>query len=370
MTVVAEWRNAYKGRRVLVTGHTGFKGGWLSLWLAKLGAKVVGFSLPPVEPPCLFSAARVGEHLTHIEGNVCDFAHLRAVWQATRPEIVFHLAAQPLVRESYRNPIATVQTNVLGTSHVLETGRVEGRPVAVVFITSDKCYAENEQCNGYRESDRLGGPDLYSATKAAAELLIDSYRRSFFPPEQLTQHGVAIASVRAGNVIGGGDWSADRLVPDCIRSLVAGQPIQVRSPQAVRPWQHVLAPLSGYLALGARLLAHSPSAAATFCEAWNFGPPPQHSKSVRDLVDSLISCWGSGKWNSDIPPSQWYETPLLYLSSEKARDRLGWFPRWNFAETIRATVDWYRAFYQGKDMTRVCVQQIAHYMEAITNGSE
>lgn len=354
----------YRGRRVLVTGHTGFKGGWLSLWLASLGAEVTGYSLPPPTEPSLFVAAQVADYLTHVEGDVRDVDHLRQVWRAARPEIVFHLAAQPIVRTSYCDPLTTVATNVLGTTHVLELAREWRESAALVIVTSDKCYENREWVYGYREDDALGGRDVYSASKAAAELLVRSYRCSFFPPEALATHGVALASARAGNVIGGGDWAPDRIVPDCVRALAQGGSVTVRSPHAVRPWQHVLEPVSGYLALGARLLAGCPADRAPFCDAWNFGPALNSSRTVRDLVDAVVRRWGSGRWQPVSDPAQPHEAALLRLAIDKAQTHLGWSPRWDFVGAVTRSVDWYRAFYAGEDAAQWCRRQIAEYQEA------
>jgi len=287
---------------------------------------------------------------------VRDLAGLAKVWRETRPDAVFHLAAQPIVRESYRSPLETIQTNVIGTCNVLEVARLEARPVAIVLVTSDKCYENREWVFGYREDDRLGGSDIYSASKAGAELLASSYRRSFFPPEAIDAHGIAVATARAGNVIGGGDWSADRIVPDSIRSLSSGSPVVVRNPGATRPWQHVLEPLSGYLQLGARLLG-SGVTRADACGCWNFGPDPAETRTVKDVVEEVIARFGRGSWRQDGAGGP-HESGLLRLATDKARLQLGWTPRWNFEQTIAATVDWYKAFYDGASMADWCDRQI------------
>jgi CDP-glucose 4,6-dehydratase len=257
-----------------------------------------------------------------------------------------------------------VSTNVLGTTHVLEVARARREPVALVIVTSDKCYENREWAYGYREDDALGGRDVYSASKAAAELLVRSYRCSFFSPETLATHGVALASVRAGNVIGGGDWAPDRIVPDCIRALTRGDSVTVRSPQAVRPWQHVLEPISGYLVLGAHLLAPRAPDRAPFCEAWNFGPAINNSRTVGDLVDAVVTRWGTGAWQHLADSAQPHEAALLRLAIDKAQTHLQWSPRWDFTEAITRTVDWYRAFYTGDDVGQWCRRQIGDYMEA------
>ncbi len=354
--VTTDWADAYRGRRVLVTGHTGFKGGWLSLWLTALGADVTGYSLPPITTPNLFSAARIGERVRDHQGDVRDLAAFRRVWRACRPDVVFHLAAQPLVRESYRDPVETITTNVIGTTHVLELAREASQPIGVVCVTSDKCYENVEWAYGYREDDRLGGADVYSGSKAAAETLISSYRRSFFAGAGAP----AVASVRAGNVIGGGDWSADRLVPDCIRALVARDTVSVRHPQAVRPWQHVLEPLSGYLAVGARLQERGASGIAART-AWNFGPTIPNTRTVGALVDAIVSAWGSGAWEQPPTDDGGHEATLLRLTIDKAQMELGWAPRWTFDQAIHRTVEWYASFYGGEDVAACCLRQIAQY---------
>lgn len=354
--MTAPWLDAYRRRRVLVTGHTGFKGGWLALWLAELGAEVTGYSLPPSTEPNLFSAARIDQRLRHIEGDIRDLSSFERAWRACRPDVVFHLAAQPIVRESYRNPLDTITTNVVGTTHVLELARGTGWPIAVVCITSDKCYQNVEWPYGYREDDRLGGADVYSGSKAAAEVLIGSYRRSFFQGIDAP----AVASVRAGNVVGGGDWSPDRLVPDCVRALAAGRPILVRNPQSVRPWQHVLEPLSGYLTLGARLQQRDGAGLAVRA-AWNFGPMISNTRPVGDIVEAVIREWGSGTWEQPAADAGGHEATLLRLSIDRAQLHLGWRPRWSFDEMVRYTVEWYRAFYEHRDVAACSLAQIARY---------
>ncbi|HEX9050196.1 MAG TPA: CDP-glucose 4,6-dehydratase [Anaeromyxobacter sp.] len=363
-----ELRRAYAGKRVLVTGHTGFKGGWLTLWLRELGAEVTGYALAPDPMPSLFLAAGVERACRHVVADVRDLPRLRAAVREARPDAVFHLAAQPLVRRSYEEPVLTVETNVLGTAHVLEAVRQEGRPCAVVVVTSDKCYENREWPWGYREDEPMGGHDVYSMSKGAAELVVASWRRSFFPPARLAAHGIAVASARAGNVVGGGDWARDRIVPDAIAALAAGRPIPVRNPDGVRPWQHVLEPLGGYLLLGARLAAGEPAEArARWCEAWNFGPRTEDARPVREVVDAIVEAWGSGRWEDRRDPAAPHEAGLLRLSIEKARERLGWAPRWPFAETFRRTVEWYRAFHGGAskdDLAALCVRQIDDYLRA------
>jgi CDP-glucose 4,6-dehydratase len=357
--VTASWRDAYRGKRVLVTGHTGFKGSWLSLWLSQIGADVTGFALPPATDPSMFAAAKVGTVIRHVEGDVRDLRALREVWNACRPDVVFHLAAQPIVRESYRQPVETITTNVVGTTHVLELARESRGPLALVCITSDKCYENVEVPYGYREDDRLGGADVYSGSKAAAEILISSYRRSFF-----SQPGApAVASVRAGNVIGGGDWASDRLVPDAVRALAARQTIHVRNPKSVRPWQHVLEPLSGYLTVGARL-QQTDAGGLSARSAWNFGPTIPNARSVADVVDGIIREWGSGRWEQPPADGGGHEATLLRLAIDRAQLLLGWGPRWDFDETMKRTVEWYREYYKGGDVLACAARQIADYTNA------
>jgi CDP-glucose 4,6-dehydratase len=337
----------YAGRNVLVTGHTGFKGTWLTMWLAELGARVTGFALAPETRPALFEVIRGSELCRSVIGDVRDGATLRKVIGEARPDVVFHLAAQALVRASYEEPIGTLETNVLGTANVLEALRLEACPCAAVIVTTDKCYESRESVYGFREDEPLGGHDPYSTSKAAAELVVASYRRSFFPPARIRDHGIAVASARAGNVIGGGDWSRDRLVVDCVRALALGEPIQVRNPSAIRPWQHVLEPLGGYLLLGARLLEAPPETAPDLCQAWNFGPRSEDTRSVRELADRVVDAWGKGAWEEGAQPGAPHEAGTLRLCTEKAQLRLCWSPRWSFDEAVERTVEWYRAFHRG-----------------------
>ncbi|MFP5378729.1 MAG: CDP-glucose 4,6-dehydratase [Vicinamibacteria bacterium] len=351
------WGAAYAGRRVLVTGHTGFKGGWLALWLRQLGADVTGYSLPAADGPTLFETARVAEGLRHVEGDVRDLDAFGRTWDEAAPEVVFHLAAQAIVRKSYRDPLTTVTTNTLGTAHVLELARRSAAPVALVLVTSDKCYENREWERGYAEDDQLGGRDVYSGSKAAAEVLISSYRRSFFDGR------VRAASARAGNVIGGGDWAVDRIVPDAIAALMAGRPVTVRHPRAVRPWQHVLEPLSGYLLLGARLLEGG-DPARTAADAWNFGPAIENTRTVGELVEGIIARWGTGAVADGSSPDAPHEAGLLRLEIAKAAAGLDWRPRWDFAEAVARTVDWYRAWADGADMRGMCLAQVRDYEAA------
>lgn len=362
-----ELSRAYAGRRVFVTGHTGFKGAWLTRWLLDLGAEVTGYALAPDTSPSLFDQLGLASHVRHHVADVRDLARLSAAVAECAPEAVFHLAAQPLVRRSYDEPVLTLETNVMGTAHVLEAVRAAGKPCAAVMVTSDKCYENREQLYGYREDEPMGGHDVYSMSKGASELVIASWRRSFFPPSQLSKHGVAVASGRAGNVIGGGDQAADRIIPDCVRALTRGAPIPVRNPDAVRPWQHVLEPLGGYLLLGARLMGVGTERPDRFCEGFNFGPQTEATRPVRDVVKALIAAWGGGDWDDRSDPDAVHEAKLLRLSIEKAWARLGWSPRWDFGRTIAETARWYRAWHEGASgaaLDALCSEQIKQYLDA------
>jgi CDP-glucose 4,6-dehydratase len=352
---------SFAGRSVFVTGHTGFKGSWLAIWLHAMGARVTGYSLAPPTNPSNFAASGVRDLLAgHHEADLRDSASLSAALDAAAPDVVFHLAAQPIVRESYREPRETFEVNVMGTVNLLEAIRVLGRPCAVLAITSDKCYENREQIWGYREIDALGGHDPYSASKGAAEIVVASYRSSFFPPAQLQRHGVKLASVRAGNVIGGGDWAKDRIITDVVRHLQAGEPAPVRNPRAVRPWQHVLEPLSGYLTLAARMLE---SDERSWCDAWNFGPVPGEEIPVGQLVELFVRAWGQGAWQDVSNPDQPHEAGVLRLSIDKALHQLGWRPRWSVAEALRRTAEWFRKYYAGESpgMLAACMADIEEY---------
>ena len=329
----------YGGKRVFVTGHTGFKGSWLCEWLLALGARVTGYSLPAPTNPSLFELLSLRDRLErHIEGDIMDLPGLRAGLKEASPDFVFHLAAQPLVRCSYDRPVETFSVNTLGTAHVLEALR-EHPGVAAICVTTDKCYENRDWVHGYREEDPVGGHDPYSASKACAELVIASYRRSF-----LQAAGVKVASVRAGNVIGGGDWAKDRIVPDCVRALSRKVPIPVRRPNATRPWQHVLDPLAGYLRLAARLGGEN-AAASPLCSAFNFGPGRESNRPVRDLVTGILNVW-PGSWEDQSDPASLHEAALLHLSTDKAHALLGWTPVWNFEESVFRTISWYRLSHE------------------------
>ena len=342
-----ELRTAYSGRRVLVTGHTGFKGSWLVLWLSELGAHITGYALAPPTEPALFTEIGIAAHCRHVVGDVRDRDRLAQIVRDTKPDVVFHLAAQSLVRLSYEQPLETLEINVMGTANLLDAVRCSQQPCALVVVTSDKCYENREWVYGYRECDPMGGHDVYSMSKGATELLVSSYRRSFFPSDRLSDHGIAVASARAGNVIGGGDWATDRLVPDVIRALTSGTRAAIRNSQAVRPWQHTLEPIAGYLCLAARLMGAGPVDPAPFCDAWNFGPAVESSRSVADVVTALVEVWGTGGWDDVQDPTSPHEAGMLRLSIEKACSVLRWAPRWRFRETVERTAAWYRARHDG-----------------------
>ena len=343
--MLEDFRDAYRGKRVLVTGHTGFKGTWLCEWLHLLGAEVTGFSLPAASLS-LFAQGCWQEHLAdHIEGDIRDLPALEKVFTRTRPNFVFHLAAQPLVRLSYAQPLDTFTVNVMGTANVLECLRRLQNPCAAVLIASDKCYENpDHEIHAFAEDEPLGGSDPYSASKGAMEIVVQSYRRSFFSEPACP---VRIASARAGNCIGGGDWAADRIVPDCVRALSAGQPVEIRHPFAVRPWQHVLEPLGGYLSLGAQLSA-ALDAPGPLAGAFNFGPGAGSNRTVGELVTEILRHWPGGRWQKRPQPGAAAECRTLALSIEKAGEILGWRPVWNFRETVAETVQWYRHDREGQ----------------------
>lgn len=359
MTALAEF---YRDRAVLVTGHTGFKGGWLATWLARLGARVTGFALPPEDDgPSYFTEARVDDDVTSRLGDLRDRAAVDAAVEAARPEVVFHLAARSLVRRSYRDPVDTWSTNVMGTAHLLEALRRSPGVRAVVVVTSDKCYENREWAYAYRENDPLGGHDPYSASKGAQEILAASWRRSFF---ETSSTPVGLATARAGNVIGGGDWAEDRLLPDVVRALTAGQAVPVRSPDAVRPWQHVLEPLSAYLWLGRRL-HEAPTA---FAGSWNFGPESGGTAAVRRVVDRAVTAWGEGRWD-DVSEGQAaapHEARLLRLDCTRAATVLGWRPVLELDAAVDAAVEWYRLRHEAPDFDAraVTLDQIEGYAAA------
>jgi CDP-glucose 4,6-dehydratase len=347
----------WSGKRVFVTGHTGFKGSWLSLWLQTLGAQVVGYSLAPPTQPAMFELARVADGMESVAGDVRDVDHLRRAMRQQEPEVVFHLAAQPIVRESYRKPVETFATNVMGTVHLLEAVRHVKSVRAVVCVTSDKCYDNKEWLWGYREYEPMGGVDPYSSSKGCAELVTSAYRHSFFRDVD----GVAVATARAGNVIGGGDWAADRLVPDVLRSVAAGEPVVIRNPRAIRPWQHVLDPLNGYLTLAEHLYADG----SEYAESWNFGPPASHARSVKWVLEHLLSlCDAPGAWQQD-ERTQPYEDRHLTLDSSKASVRLRWRAHLELRTALAWVVEWTRALQEGSDMREVTDAQIRRFMSGV-----
>lgn len=343
-------REHWQDRKVLVTGHTGFKGGWLSLWLHRLGARVAGLSLPPPTDPSFFDQTRLDEVVQHHLGDIRDYSNVEAVIEEERPEIVFHLAAQPLVRYSYHHPIETFATNIMGTAHVLEAARKAGCVKGVVCITTDKCYENREWVWPYRESDPMGGYDPYSSSKGAAELVISAYQRSY--PE-----GPKIASVRAGNVIGGGDWALDRLVPDIIRALLSRETVQIRNPESIRPWQHVLEALGGYLLIAERLLQDDSGAATAF----NFGPADDDTRPVSWVVDQMLEAWGDHAGWERPAGAQPHEAVLLRLDCSKARTQLGWRPRFRLHDALDKVIEWHREAARGADARAISLDQIDDY---------
>jgi CDP-glucose 4,6-dehydratase len=332
----------YKDKKVFITGHTGFKGSWMSLWLKKLNAEIVGYSLPPQTSPNHFDLLNLDID-SHYE-NICNLEILKKTIQASKPEIIFHLAAQPLVRESYLNPVETYQTNVMGTINLMEAARHCDSVKVIVIITTDKCYENKEQLSGYKETDRMGGFDPYSSSKGCAELVASSFRNSFFNINEYKKtHEVLVATVRAGNVIGGGDWSKDRLIPDLIRAASKGETTKIRYPNATRPWQHVLEPLSGYLMLGKKLLEGD----ETFSGAWNFGPEENQSITVGEVLNLASKYWQKIRYEEENSV-QLHEAGLLSLNIDKAKLKLGWKPLWNNQVSIHKTIEWYKSFYESK----------------------
>ncbi len=353
------FNNFYLGKRVLITGHTGFKGSWLSIWLHELGAEVVGVGLEPFTVRDNFVLSGIGNKIkADIRADIRDGERMKELFQTYQPEIVFHLAAQPLVRLSYDIPVETYATNVMGTINVLEAIRVTDSVKVGVMITTDKCYENKEQIWGYRENEPMGGYDPYSSSKGAAEIAIASWRRSFFNPSQYDKHGKAIASVRAGNVIGGGDWALDRIIPDCIKALEAGKPIEIRSPKAIRPWQHVLEPLSGYMLLANKMWEEP----TKYCEGWNFGPHAESVSTVWDVATKVVVNYGSGELCDLSESNALHEAKLLMLDISKAKFLLGWEPRMNIDQTVELTVDWYKR-YKKEDIYNVCLKQIDNYLK-------
>ena len=355
------FNNIYKNKKVLITGHTGFKGSWLAIWLKELGADVIGYALDPPSEPNNFEATRLQDKITHIHGDIRDLDRLMETFKKYQPEFVFHLAAQPLVRLSYEEPKVTFDTNVGGTVNVFEAVRKTLSVRALVNITSDKCYENREWVWGYRENDPMGGHDPYSASKGCAELVFNAYLKSFFSLSAAQGRTIGAASARAGNVIGGGDWGTDRLVPDCIRALSRHQSIGIRNPHAIRPWQHVLEPLSGYLLLGAALREDPQK----YAGAWNFGPDDSSHLTVAEMSDRLIKYWGDGSWEDLSDHKAPHEAKLLKLCCDKAHADLNWYSVLTIDECLKMTADWYKRFYMENHNTNfytLCVEQIHNWV--------
>lgn len=349
----------WNGKRVFMTGHTGFKGSWMSLWLQSLGAELTGYALKPPTNPSLFEEARVADGMHSIEGDIRDLSHLKQAMQDAKPEIVIHMAAQSLVRFSYQNPVETYATNVMGTVHMLEAVRATPSVRAVVNITTDKCYENHEWVWGYREIDPMGGYDPYSNSKGCAELVSAAYRSSFFNPGDYLKHGVALATVRAGNVIGGGDWAQDRLIPDIVAAFEQGKPVHIRNPHSIRPWQHVLEPLRGYLMLAEKLVEDGPS----YAEAWNFGPNDEDAKPVGWIVEQMAARWGNGAhWEVDAGEHP-HEAGYLKLDISKARSRLHWSPILRLEAALSLIVDWAQQRKAGADTRGLTQGQIKSYQQ-------
>ena len=348
----------YKDKRVLITGHTGFKGSWLAIWLHELGAEIVGVGLDPFSHKDNYVLSDItGKIKADIRADIRAGNKMKDIFAEYKPEIVFHLAAQPLVRLSYEKPVETYETNVIGTLNILEAIRATDSVKVGVMITTDKCYDNKEQLQGYKEDDPFGGYDPYSSSKGACEIAIQSWRRSFFNPEEFDKHGKSVASVRAGNVIGGGDWNKDRIIPDCIRALEADQPIEIRSPQSVRPWEHVLEPLSGYLLLAKKMWEHP----TEYCEGWNFGPENDSVSTVLEVASELIRQYGKGSLKECSNPDAPHEAKLLMLDITKAKTRLHWNPRLNMQQCISLVADWYKR-YTTEDVYKLCVEEIEKYI--------
>ena len=351
----------WRSKRVFLSGHTGFKGSWLSLWLQSLGAEVTGYALAPPTTPNLFEVAKVANTMTSRIADIRDLSKLQKAMQDARPEVVIHMAAQPLVRLSYAEPVETYATNVMGTVHLLESVRHTPSIKAVVVVTTDKCYENKEWTWGYRENEPMGGHDPYSNSKGCAELATAAYRNSFF-----RQHGIAVATARAGNVIGGGDWAADRLVPDILRAFEQNQPVIIRNPRAIRPWQHVLEPLAGYLTLAERLYSDGQA----YAEGWNFGPKDDDVRPVQWIVESLVRSWGNGaSWQQDggVHP---HEANYLKLEISKAKVRLGWQPRWSLGTALEKITTWHQSWLAHDDMKKLCLAQMQQYAIDLDSGAK
>lgn len=354
----------WKKRRVFLTGHTGFKGGWLTILLQGMGANITGYSLPPPTTPSLFNDANVGDCLTSVIGDIRDVGKLTSAMKACRPEVIFHMAAQPLVRASYLDPVETFDVNVMGTVNVMQAARSIRGMKALVNITTDKVYENLELNRGYTEKDRLGGFDPYSSSKACSEIVTASYRCAFFHPDHFDDHGVAVATARSGNVIGGGDWAADRLIPDLVRGFKTATPALIRYPQAVRPWQHVLEPLAGYVRLAECLVEKGPA----FSGAWNFGPSPALGRTVGWMADRMVDLWGDGAMWTRHKAKHFHETQNLRLDSRRAQRALGWKSLLDVDATMGWIVDWYRAHATGADVAGLTRQQAADYIRRLSTA--
>lgn len=352
----------YKGKRVLVTGHTGFKGSWLSIWLTELGAEVIGYALDPYTERDNFELSKISSKIIDIRADIRDFDKLEETFQKYRPEFVFHLAAQSLVRMGYTSPKETYDTNVGGTVNVLENCRKSKYAKIIINVTSDKCYENKEWVWGYRENDSLGGYDPYSSSKGCVELITAAYRNSFFNPKDYKVHSKALSSVRAGNIIGGGDWAKDRIIPDCIRALEKKEPIKIRNPKSIRPWQYVLEPIGGYLLLGARMFKDP----AKYCGAWNFGPEGSSIISVQELVELVLKYWERGNWEKNKKNKEPHEAKLLILDISKAKYELGWKPSMDVKEAVKHTVDWYKASQTPTAIPDICQKEVQNYMEKMS----
>lgn len=350
-------KDFWSGKRILVTGHTGFKGAWLSLWLSSLGAKVTGYALEPPTTPSLYKLCKIDKMVTSINGDIRDYNHLLKVFQKTKPDIIIHLAAQSLVLHSYKQPVETYSTNVMGVVNLLEAVRNTKNVRAVLNVTTDKCYENKEWTWGYRENEPLGGYDPYSSSKACSELVTASYRNSYFNPKDHKRHGVLIATARAGNVIGGGDWAEDRIIPDCVRAILNNEKIIVRNPNSTRPWQHVLEPLAGYLFLAQRLYKGD----LRFADAWNFGPDDIDAKRIEWIVKTICQLWGKGAAYSVIKSKQPYESHYLKLDSSKAKMNLDWKPLWGIGKALKSIVEWTKGYQDGNDPRDLCLKQINEY---------
>ena len=349
----------FRGKKILITGHTGFKGSWLTLWLSRLGAEVHGLALPPNTSPNNYTVSHVHEILeSECIADIRSQDTLTEYIHKVKPDCIFHLAAQPIVRRSYAEPVETFDANVMGSIYLMDAVRTMHKECTVVMITSDKCYENTGKSEGYVETDAMGGHDPYSASKGCAELAISSYRRSYFPPETRKEHGVSLASVRAGNVIGGGDWAEDRIIPDAVRAVTSGKPLEIRSPNAVRPWQHVLEPLSGYMLLAAKMMNGDDSLE----DGWNFGPKMNTNPvNVLSIIKQFYDVWGEGNVVCDPKSANLHEAAYLTLSSKKSETVLGWKQQWDIGETISKTAEWYKGFYAGCDAKELCIADIEEY---------